>query len=60
MLESLIVLSELGRVQVFGKIGLTMAVGGEMIAYYPYFYVQNGLQLGRYTHQHMPEKGMQL
>jgi hypothetical protein len=29
--KSVIVLSELGRVQVFGKIWVTMAVGGEMI-----------------------------
>jgi hypothetical protein len=31
-----------------------------MIAYCSYFYVQNGLKLGRYTKQHMLEKGMQL
>jgi hypothetical protein len=58
--ESLIVLSELGRVQVFGKICVTVAVGGEMIAFCPYFHVQNGLKLGRYTKQHMLEKGMHL
>jgi hypothetical protein len=56
MSESFIVLSELGRAQVFGKICVAMAVGGEMIAYCPYFYVQNGLKLRKYTKQHMLEK----
>ncbi len=44
MSESLIVLSELGGVQVFGKICVTVAVGGEMIAYCPYFLCSKWLE----------------